>query len=371
MRIAQIASIAERVPAKKYGGSERIIYTITEELVNRGHDVTLFSSGDSITSAKLSSVVPFSLREMAVKNPYGLNELCFTHIGTAYSRAHEFDIIHDHNYAISMPTANLSPTPVVSTVHSMFHEDNIPLYQAMNNVNLVTISKSQIPQEVPNLNIVGTVYHGLKMDHYPFINSEKRYLLFVGRMSMEKGVHFAIEAAQKLDLPLKIIARIADFELDYFNLYVKPKLKDSRIELIGEVDEDTRNEYMSNALAVLHPVTWPEPFGLTMIESMACGTPVIGFRNGSIPEVIKDGVSGYVVDNLDEMVDAVKQIKNIKRNECREYVLTTFSVERMVDCYEKIYRNILTNKVRKVKVPPLSQAQVQPIRNFKLSVEKM
>ena len=235
MRIAQIASIAERVPAKKYGGSERIVYTLTEELVKRGHDVTLFASGDSLTSAKLSSVVPYSLREMNIKNPYHLNDWILTHITDAYAQADKFDIIHDHIYGISMPAANISRTPVVSTVHSMFHEENIPLYKAAANVNLVTISESQKPKNEMGLNIAGTVYHGLNMSHYPFGAESKGYLLFCGRMSMEKGVHFAIEAAQRLDLPLKIIARVADYELDYFNTYVKPHLGDPRLEFIGEV----------------------------------------------------------------------------------------------------------------------------------------
>lgn len=369
MKIAQIASIAERVPAKKYGGSERIVYTLTEELVKRGHEVTLFATGDSLTSAKLSSIIPYSLRELAVANPYGLNELTFTHFAKAYSRAHEFDIIHDHIYAISMPTANLSKTPVVSTVHSMFHDDNIPLYQATNNVHLVSISKSQIPHDIPDLNIAGTVYHGLYMNHYPFTQKPDNYLLFVGRMSMEKGVHYAIEAAQKLNMPLKIVARIADYELDYFNTYVKPKLHDERIELIGELGEEERNQLMTKAIAVLHPVTWPEPFGLTMIESMACGTPVVAFNQGSIPEVIKEGVSGNVVNDVDEMVEAVKNIGRIDRNGCREYALTQFCAERMADAYEKIYRDILTNKVRKVQIPTTDQAQLQPIRNFTISPE--
>lgn len=371
MRIAQIASIAERVPAKKYGGSERIVYTLTEELVKRGHDVTLFATGDSLTSAKLQSIVPSSLREMSVCNPYGLNELTFAHLGNAYAMYEQFDIIHDHIYAISMPTANICKTPVVSTVHSMFHDDNLPLYQAMNNVNLVTISESQIPASA-GLNIVGTVYHGLNMGYYPFRKTHDGYLLFVGRMSMEKGVHFAIETAQALDIPLKIVARVADFEMDYFKTYVKPKLSDPRLEWIGEVDEKRRNTLMSGAMAILHPVTWPEPFGLTMIESMACGTPVVAFNKGSIPEVISPGTSGFVVESVKEMVEAVKNIGTINRSACREYALTNFNPTNMADGYERIYRNILSSKARKVRIPSLPEAvSMKSIRNFALSPGSM
>lgn len=369
MRIAQIASIAERVPAKKYGGSERIVYTLTEELVKRGHDVTLFASGDSVTSAKLSSCVPLSLRETNIQNPYGLNELLLKHIGLAYAQQDKFDIIHDHIYSVSMPTANLSKTPVVSTVHSMFHQDNIPLYKAMNKVNLVTISDSQKPKN-EKLTIAGTVYHGLNMRHYPFGESPKGYLLFCGRMSMEKGVHFAIEAAQKLDLPLKIIARVADYELDYFKTYVKPQLSDSRLEFIGEVDEDTRNELMAGAIAMLHPVTWPEPFGLTMIESMACGTPVVAFNQGSIPEVIDDGKTGFVVRTVPEMVAAVKKIVTISRAYCREYALTRFTAAKMAEGYEKIYESILERKnpTRHVSLPSFTtKPPIQPLSDFMFS----
>lgn len=349
MRIAQIAPISERVPPKRYGGTERIVFELTEELVRRGHDVTLFASGDSIISAKLASVLPVSLRESNIKNPYGLSEYTFLNFGLAYDRQAEFDIIHDHNYAISIPTAAMAKTPVIMTVHGALHEENIPLYQSFPQINLVTISKAQSPKR-SSLHIVGTVYHGQTMGHYPFGKQHEGYLLFVGRMHKEKGVHHAIEVARRLDLPLIIAARVADVDVEYFTAYIKPKLTD-KIIWIGEVNEQERNELMSKAMCFLHPVTWPEPFGLTMIESMACGAPVVAFNKGSIPEVVNDGYSGYVVENIEQMVDGVKKVIDnaISRKNCREYALNTFSVQQMTDGYEAIYRKVLARKV--IKTP--------------------
>lgn len=343
MKIAQIAPLSERVPPKTYGGTERVVYTLTEELVRRGHDVTLFASGDSTTSARLVSLLPKSLREMKLKNPYGLNEWQLLNIGLAYEMQGEFDIIHDHNYALSLPTANLSRTPVVQTVHGYFHEDNLPLYSLLDRVNLVTISLAQRPKR-KNLNIVGTVYNGLKMDSYPFSVENDGYLLYVGRMAMEKGVHYAIEVAQRLDLPLILAARVAELDEGYFKEYIRPKLKDRRVLWIGEVNERERNLLMSRALCLLHPVTWPEPFGLTMIEAMSCGCPVVAFNQGSIPEVIQHGKSGFIAKNMDEMAKFVQRIQEIDRTYCRQYSLSTFNEKRMTDGYEEIYRKVVDQK---------------------------
>ncbi len=342
MRIAQIAPLSERVPPKKYGGTERVIYNLIEELVRRGHEVTLFASGDSQTSARLISVLPKSLRELNRKNPYGLNEWHFTNIGLAYSMQDKFDIIHDHNYVLSTPVAQLAHVPVVQTIHGAFHEDNIPLYSLLDKINLVTISRAQRPRG-KKLNIVGTVYNGLKMDHYPFSKDNDGYLLYVGRMAMEKGVHYAIEAAQRLDLPLIIAARIAEVDKEYFKEYIKEKLNDPRIIWVGEVNERERNVLMSRAMCLLHPVMWPEPFGLTMIEAMACGCPVVAFNQGSIPEVVQDGKSGFIVSNVGEMVDKVRQIDQIDRAYCRKYSLRTFNERKMADGYERIYKKVIQN----------------------------
>lgn len=344
MKIAMVAPIVERIPPKKYGGTERVIYNLTEELTRRGHEVTLFASGDSKTSAKLISVIPRSLREMGAKDLYGTNTWAMLNIGLAYEMQDYFDIIHDHHYEISAAVANLSETPVVLTMHGVINEDNKTLFEFLDNIYYVSISKSQV-RYVPKLNLAGNVYNGLAMDSYPFSDQDEGYLLFVGRITEQKGVHLAMDAAWKLGLPLIIAAKLDEVahDLGYFKKFIKPRLKKYQrlVRWIGEVDEAERNKLMSKALCVLHPVRWPEPFGLTLIESMACGAPVIAFNKGSIPEVIVSGKTGFVVENLSQMIKAIKRISSIKRSECREHALTNFSASRMADGYEQIYEKLL------------------------------
>lgn len=339
MRIAQIAPIVERVPPKKYGGTERVVHALTEELVRRGHDVTLFASGDSVTSAKLVYVYPRSLREARVKDLYGINNWTLLNIGLAYDQEDEFDVIHDHLAPHSLPVANVASTPVVMTMHGAFNAENRKMFQMLKNPNIVTISEAQV-YPVPNINHAGTVYNGLPMAHYPFGAEAEDFLLYVGRISLEKGVHFAIDVAQQLDKALIIAAKLDKSDQTYFREYVEPRLSD-RIRWIGEVDEDERNKLMSKALCFLHPVTWREPFGLTLIEAMACGAPVVAFNQGSIPEIVKTGVTGYVVHDIEAMIDAVDNIKAIDRKACREHALTNFSVEKMADGYEAVYRKVI------------------------------
>lgn len=342
MKIAQISPIVERVPPRKYGGTERVVYALTEELVKKGHDVTLFASGDSITSAKLVSVRPRPLREIRIENLYGANAWTLLNIGLAYKMQNEFDIIHDHNNDISLPVANLSTTPVVMTIHGAFNQNVKKIFQVLDRVNIVTISNAQsIP--LPNLNYVGNVYNGLNMDDYPFSDMPENYLLFVGRISMEKGVHYAIDVAEQLELPLIIAAKLdqqAPHDVYYFHEFIEPKLSD-QIRWVGEIDEEQRNQLMSKAYCFLHPITWSEPFGLTLIEAMACGCPVIAFNKGSIPEVIKDGETGFVVRDTKEMIEAIFNINKIDRKRCRSYVLEKFNAKKMADEYEKIYQKVI------------------------------
>lgn len=339
MRIAQVAPIVERVPPKKYGGTERVVYALTEELVRRGHEVTLFASGDSETSAKLESVYPRGIREAKVKDLYGTNNWTMLNLGLAYELQDDFDIIHDHLAPLSLPTANIASTPVIATMHGAFSRETRRLFQTLRNPNVVTISDSQV-FAAPNINHIGTVYNGLDMEAYPFGEKGEGYLLFVGRISMEKGTHFCVEVAQQLDMPLIIAAKLEPVDEPYFVEYVKPHLTD-RIQWIGEVDENDRNKLMSKAKCYLHPVTWREPFGLVMIEAMACGAPVVGFDRGSVPEIVKTGVTGHVVHDLDGMIEAVEAIDAIDRRACREYALTNFSTKRMADGYEALYKKIL------------------------------
>ena len=252
----------------------------------------------------------------------------------------EFDIIHDHIGPMSLSTANLSKTPVVMTLHGAFGPNNRKIYEALaKNINLVTISKAQaVP--VPNLNYAGTVYNGLDLEKLPFSLEHEDYLITVGRISMEKGIHHAIAVAQYLNKPLIIAAKLEPTDVKYFEEYVGPNLSD-QIRWVGEVDETERNRLLSKALCLLHPVTWREPFGLALIESLACGTPVVAFKRGSIPEIIVNKKVGFVVEDVEEMIEAVSHVAEVSREECRRYALENFSVAKMVDGYEAVYQKVL------------------------------
>lgn len=343
LKIAQIAPIWYRIPPKEYGGTERVVSALTEELVKRGHDVILFASGDSITSAKLSSVVPNSLIDMGIKSYQKGNELILRHIGNAYNMQADFDIIHDHLSFLNLPAANFSKTPVVLTLHGPVTPEGRKLYEIYKNINYVSISKSQI-KYFPDVNLAGTVYNGLDMESYPFGGKDKGYLLFVGRIAKVKGVHFAVKIAKELNLPLIIAAKLDNRDKPYFKKYIKPYLN-NKIKWIGEVDQKERNDLFKNALCLINPIIWKEPFGLTMIEAMACGCPVVAFNNGSIPEVIKNGKTGFAVDDLGEMVEAVKKIDSIERSKCRNYSLENFNSKTMADKYEEIYYKIVEEKL--------------------------
>lgn len=367
MKIAQIAPIVERVPPRKYGGTERMVHDLTEELVRRGHEVTLFASKDSQTSAKLVSVVDKPLREMSVDDLYGSNFWTMLNIGVAYSRQNEFDIIHDHSGHLSLPVAHLSVTPVVMTLHGPITLQNKTLYATLNNPHLITISKSQaVP--APQLNYLGTVLHGLDMQNYSYSKDNDGYLLYVGRVSEEKGVHHAIEVAEYLRLPLIIAAKVDEHDRKYFREKIEPHLG-GLTRWIGEVDQDERNRLMSRALCFLHPALWREPFGLTLIEAAACGCPVVAFKRGSIPEIVKHGKTGFVVEDVEEMVEAVSQIQKIKRRDCRKHALQDFSATRMADEYEKLYLKALQKRAFNGQVSQikekLSKRAVLPIQRKK------
>ncbi len=356
MRIAQITSPVLKIPPSKYGGTERVVSALTEELVKRGHDVTLFASGDSVTSAQLIPITKINLTDTGVADPYGANPWTLLGIGKAYAMQDSFDIIHDHTWHLGLPTAQLARTPSVFTLHGPITADNKKIFEKMDHPYLVTISKAQaVP--APHLNYAGTVYHGFSMEHYPFSSEHGKYLLYVGRISAEKGVHHAIDAALHLNLPLIIAAKVDSVELTYYEKYIKPRLG-GKITWIGEVDEEERNTLMSGALAFLHPACWREPFGLTLIEAMACGTPVIGFNQGSVPELVKHGVSGYVVDNTKEMIHAIRNIHSIDRRGTRNYAIKKFTVKNMVDGYEEIYDRILTVTKRRLLKSPVGHPRL-------------
>lgn len=346
MKIAQIAPLIERVPPTTYGGTERVVSALTEELVKRGHDVTLFASGDSITSAQLVSIYPTHLRQ-AKLDDFRINSIRLMGIGVPYQHQNEFDIIHDHNLPFSIPTANLAKIPVVATLHGPIDPGNKELYENLSNPYLISISEAQVPKK-STLNHVATIYHGLNMQHYPFSETGGDYLLYVGRIAPKKGLHRAIEVANMLNKKLIIAAKLDEVHRPYFDKKIKSHLSD-QIQWVGEVTEKERNQLMAHALAFVHPACWEEPFGLTMIESMACGTPVVAFNRGSIPELIKNGKNGYIVETNEEMAEAIRNIGKIDRKFCRKFALQHFNVGKMTDEYEMVYQAILQGNLKSHK----------------------
>jgi glycosyltransferase involved in cell wall biosynthesis len=355
MRIAQIAPLAERVPPEKYGGTERVIYHLTEELVKMGHDVTLFASGDSITSAKLVSVYPVSLRKSKLKDIYGYNVYSILNMGLAYASQDKFDIIHDHNPHMGLPVANLAQTPVVMTWHGPFDEQIRYLFSNLKKPYVVSISKSQAAP-APRLNWIGNVYNGLSMEDYPFGEQAGDYLLYVGRVDMEKGLHTAIDAAVRLRMKLVVAAKvdlIVPHVREYYEKYILPRLNQHKnlITWVGEVGEPERNELMKNALCILHPITWPEPFGLTVIEAMACGCPVVANNLGSMPELIIHGKTGFLAHSFEEFIAGIQNIRTIDRAFCRQHALNNFSAKKMAQGYLRSYRKAIELNRLKLKKP--------------------
>ncbi len=287
MRIAQVAPLYESVPPKYYGGTERIVSYLTEELVRQGHDVTLFASGDSVTAAQLVPACPSSLRlDRSCEDQLAHHVLMLEHV---VQRAAEFDVLHFHVDYLHFPFSRRQPTPHVTTLHGRLDiPDLVPLYREFNGVPLVSISDAQ-REPLPWANWLATVYHGLPPDLYRFRGEPGGYLAFLGRISPEKRVDRAIEIAQRVRMPLRIAAKIDAVDQAYFEREIEPLLDDPLVEYVGEIGETEKDEFLGNAQALLFPIDWPEPFGLVMIEALACGTPVIAYRHGSVPEVLDDG----------------------------------------------------------------------------------
>ncbi len=340
MRIAQLAALIERVPPKRYGGIERFVHYLTEELVRRGHDVTLFATADSETKGKLVSSAPHPLREMHVADTAAFTLL---NVAKVYNNAKDFDIIHNQLDYYALPTAHLSPTPTVTTLHGPVTLESRHIYEEYKHLNFVSISNAQ-QKKAGHLNWRANIYHGIPAEDFPYNGKPKDYLLFVGRISLEKGTHIAMDVAMALNKKLIIAAKLDKDDVDYFNKYVAPRLYNENVHWVGEVNDQERNKLTSEALCMLHPVTWPEPFGLTMIEAMVTGCPVIAFKEGSIPEVVADKETGFVVEKKKDMIKAVKKIGTISRKECRRHVERKFNLKHMVDAYEKLYDEIVNGQ---------------------------
>jgi glycosyltransferase involved in cell wall biosynthesis len=348
MRIAQVAPLFESVPPQRYGGTERVVSYLTEELVRRGHDVTLFASGDSRTSATL---VPITERALRLE-PTTRDLLCadtIRQLDMAFAGAHDFDVIHSHVDYLAFPFTRLLTTPSVHTLHGRLDLPGLrPLYRQFREIPLVSISDAQRqPLDGLGLRWAATVYHGQPLERYSFAREDRGYLAFLGRCSPEKGIDVAIEVARRVGLPLKIAAKIDPYDRPYFESVVQPLLDDPLIEFLGEISEDDKPQFLGGARALLFPIDWPEPFGLVMVEAMACGTPVVARPCGSVPEIVVDGRTGFLGDSLLDLVDAVKRIDEIDRAECRRHVERRFSLSRMADDYEAVYRRLARDRRRR------------------------
>jgi glycosyltransferase involved in cell wall biosynthesis len=347
LRIAQLAPLYERIPPKLYGGTERVVSYITEELVRRGHQVTLFASGDSETAALLVPGCPQSLRLAGKAELGGFLQLPM--ISDVFDgAANRFDVIHSHIDYWSFPFARLTNVPTVATMHGRLDVEELhPVYARYRSMPLVSISDAQ-RTPLPLMNWVDTIYHGLPRDLLRFSPGPGKYLAFLGRISPEKRPDLAIEVARRVGIPLKLAAKVDAVDRDYFQTVIKPLLSAPDIEYIGEIGESEKSEFLGNALAFMFTIDWPEPFGLAMIEALACGTPVIARPCGSIPEVIRHGATGFIVKSVEEMVAAVRDIGKLAREECRREFENRFTVEIMVDRYEQVYRQLIEGGQHKV-----------------------
>ncbi len=338
MKIAQVAPLYESCPPQLYGGTERVVSYLTEELVRQGHEVTLFASGDSRTAAKLCAPCPRALRlDPQCRDPLVHHMVMLNQVAR---RADEFDIIHFHIDYLHFPLFAKHGVPTLTTTHGRLDiPDLAVLFREFPTMPLASISDSQ-RQPVAWANWCGTVHHGLPLDLYSPGSGDGGYLAFIGRISPEKRPDWAIEIARRAAVPLSIAAKVDKIDRPYYKSRIKPLLKDPLIEFLGEIGEDEKGAFLGDAIALLFPIDWPEPFGVSMIEAMANGTPVIAFRRGSVPEVIDHGVTGFIVDTIEEAVAAVPLAKELDRAAVRRRFEERFSAERMARDYVALYRGL-------------------------------
>jgi glycosyltransferase involved in cell wall biosynthesis len=343
MRIAQVAPLFESVPPKLYGGTERVVSYLTEELVRQGHDVTLFASGDSETSARLVA----GSRRALWKEPECRDTL--PHhvrlVELVARQAERFDVIHFHLDYVHFPAVGRLPCPSVTTVHGrLYPPDEESFFDVYSHVPLVSISDSQrLP--ISHANWKATVYHGMPQGVHTFRERPGTYLAFLGRVSPEKGLDKAIEISRLAGMPLRVAAKIYPEERPYYEGVIEPLFRASPwVEYVGEVGGASKDAFLGGASAVLFPIDWAEPFGLVMIESMACGTPVVAFRRGSVPEVMTEGVTGFVVDDVAGAVEAVRATAALDRRACRRAFVERFGVARMASDYLSVYRRLIADE---------------------------
>lgn len=357
MRIAQVAPLFVAVPPRSYGGTERIVHALTEELVRRGHEVTLFAAGGSHTSARLHATAPRPLWSLRPMDPLAYRLI---QVEELVRRSHRFDVIHSHIDYLPWLAGERIQAPVVTTLHGRLDQPEVrQLLALFRGWPLVSISQAQRrPVADLDLNWCGTVHHGLDLGRtYTLGPGDGGYLVFLGRIAPEKDPVTAIRVAIKAGMPLKIAARVDQVDRPYFESQVRPLLDHPLVEWVGEHDDGSKNELLGRAAALLLPVDWDEPFGLTFIEALATGTPVISRPRGSLPELVRHGRHGFLVWDEDDMVEACREVSQIDRAECRRWALERFSVERMTDEYELIYERLAVGPVLDLE-STLAQAQV-------------
>ncbi len=349
MRIAQIAPLTEAIPPKLYGGTERVVSWLTEELVEMGHDVTLFASGDSVTKARLEPMWPRALRlDGSVRDPMAPH---MSMLETVMQRADEFDILHFHLDYYPWSMFARQPTPSITTLHGRLDlREHQLVFDTFPSAPVISISHAQ-RKPVPQAHWVRNIYHGLPGDLLAPLPVEPSYLAVLGRIAPEKAIDRAIRIAQRCKLPLKIAAKVDRADVDYFEHQIKPMLKLADVEYIGEIDDSQKSAFLSGAKALLMPIDWPEPFGLVMIESMACGTPVIAYPSGSVPEIVEVGVTGFIVKDETGACEAVRKgIDRLSRAKIRKRFEERFTARRMADEYLAVYDSLLAADAPKLRL---------------------
>jgi len=348
MRIAQVAPLTEAIPPKLYGGTERVVSWLTEELVALGHDVTLFASGDSRTKARLEPIWPRALRlDGKVRDPMALHMAMLEQV---YQRADQFDILHFHLDYFPFSLFSRNATPFITTLHGRLDlPEHQVVFDVFNRAPVISISDAQ-RRPVPNANWIDTIYHGLPADLLRPRPVKPGYLAVLGRMAPEKAVDRAIHIARRAGMPLKIAAKVDPVDRQYFEHEIRPLLELPGIDYIGEISDAEKSEFLSGAIGLLMPIDWPEPFGLVMIEAMACGTPVLAYPGGSVPEIVEDGLTGFIVSNESEAVDAVRRLSGLSRPQIRARFEERFTARRMAMDYLSLYRHMAESQAPRLRV---------------------
>jgi len=351
MRIAQVAPLTEAVPPKLYGGTERVVHWLTEELVTLGHDVTLFASGDSQTSAKLEATWPKALRlDGAVRDPNALHMVMLERVRRKCDDE-EFDFLHFHLDYYPFSLFFRQPTPFLTTLHGRLDlPEHQPVFSTFSKVPVISISNAQ-RRPVPQANWAKTIHHGLPERLLTPRPMKQDYLAVLGRIAPEKGVDRAIRIAERSGLPLKIAAKVDRADLEYYDTEIAPLIKRSPfVEFIGEIGDHEKSDFLSGAIALLVPIDWPEPFGLVMIEAMACGTPVIAYNRGSVAEIVDEGLTGFVVEDETSAVAAVGRLAQLSRTAIRRQFETRFTARRMALDYLAVYRSLMEATEPRIKL---------------------